>query len=100
MGDFMSKSKSQDNVAIGKFDILATYTRAKAELSGMGQEDAKVRGMVAAIMGVQMRSGITHDARGGEDSFRAVKERAERKKKSSITAEAFDHQVADKMGDF
>jgi hypothetical protein len=96
----MEKSKSRDDVAIGKFVILATYTRTNAELHGMSQEDAKLRGMVAAIMGAQMRSGMTHGTRRDEDSFHADKERAERKKKSSITAAAFDHQVADKMGDF
>jgi hypothetical protein len=100
MVEFMAKSKSRGEVAIGKFDILATYTRAKGELAGISEEDAKVRGMVAAVMGAQMRAGIAHHGHGQEDAFRAEKERAERKKKSSITSESFDHQVADKMGDY
>jgi hypothetical protein len=100
MGEFMAKSKPRRDVAIGKLDILATYTRAEGELGGMSEDDAKVRGMVAAIMGAQMRTGIAHQPRGQEDPFRAEEERAERKKKSSIAAETFDHQVADKMGDF
>jgi hypothetical protein len=100
MGVVMAKSKSRRDVAIGKFDILATYTRAKSEHVGMSEEDAKVRGMVAAIMGAQLRTGVGHHHHGDEDPFQAQKERAERKKTSSITAESFDHQVADKMGEF
>jgi hypothetical protein len=100
MGEFMAKSKPRHGVAIGKFDILATYARAKGELGGMSEDDAKVRGMVAAIMGAQMKTGIAHHPRGQEDPFQAEKERAERKRKSSITAESFDRQVVDKMGEF
>jgi hypothetical protein len=100
MGEFMAKSKRRGDVSIGKFDILATYTRAKGELGGMSEEDAKVRGMVAAIMGAQMKAGITHHPHGEDDAFSTEKERAERKKQSTITSESFDHQVADKMGDF
>jgi hypothetical protein len=92
----MPRSKQKD-VSIGKFDILSTYTFAKALLDDVAEDDAKVRGMVAAIMGAQMRTGRHH---GHEDHFPADKERAERKKKSSITVESFDRQVADKMGDF
>jgi hypothetical protein len=92
----MPRGKQKD-VSIGKFDILATYTFAKALLDDVAEDDAKVRGMVAAIMGARMRTGRYH---GHEDHFPADKERAERKKKSSITAESFDLQVADKMGDF
>jgi hypothetical protein len=98
MGQAMAKSKPRGEVSIGKFDILATYTCAKALLGGSSEDDAKVRGMVAAIMGAQMRMGIPHHEH--DDHFLAEKERAERKKKSSITVESFDRQVADKMGDF
>ena len=42
--------KSPDDVSIGKFDILATYTYAHALLNGMTDDEAKQRGMVAAIM--------------------------------------------------
>jgi hypothetical protein len=96
----MAKSKPRRDVSIGKFDILATYTAAKALLDGMSEDDAKVRGMVAAIMGAQMRTGTARRPHGHEDPFQAEKDRAERKKKSSITAESFDRQVAEKMGDF
>jgi hypothetical protein len=100
MGHFMAKSKPRREVSIGKFDILATYTYAGALLGGLSEDDAKIRGMVAAIMGARMRMGIPHQPHGHDDSFQAEKDRAERKKKSGITAESFDRQVADKMGDF
>jgi hypothetical protein len=100
MGEAMAKSKPRGDVSIGKFDILATYTFAKALLGGQSEDDAKVRGMVAAIMGAQVKLGILQHGHGHNDHFQAEKDRAERKKKSSITAESFDRQVADKMGDF
>jgi hypothetical protein len=92
----MAKAKSKD-VSIGKFDILATYAYAQARLDGLPEDEAKQRGMVAAIMGAKARLGH----RGGTrtEDYQADKEAAE-KKKSAITAEAFDRQVADKLGDF
>jgi hypothetical protein len=92
----MAKSPSGD-VSIGKFDILATYTYAHALLSGMDDDEAKQRGMVAAIMGAQARLGIRKEHK---DEFQAEKEAAEKKKKTTITAESFDKQVAHKMGEF
>jgi hypothetical protein len=84
-------------VSIGKFDILATYAYANALLSGLDDDDAKQRGMVAAIMGAQARQGIRKEH---NDEFQSQKEAAEKKKKTTITAESFDKQVADKMGKF
>ena len=92
----MSTPSSTD-ISIGKFDILATYTYARALRDGTAEAEAKVRGMVAAIMGAQARLGRLH---GHEDHFQTEKDRAERKKKTTITAASFDHQVADKMGKF
>jgi len=92
----MSTSNPKD-VSIGKFDILATYTYARSLRDGMAQDEAKVRGMVAAIMGAQARLGRHH---GHEDGFQNDKDRAERKKKTTITAASFDSQVAAKMGTF
>ena len=46
------------DVSIGKFDILATYTYAKALLDGSDEDEAKQRGMVAAIMGAHARLGL------------------------------------------
>ncbi len=92
----MAKSRP-DHISIGKFDILATYTYATALLAGMDDALAKQRGMVAAIMGAKARIGGHH---AHHDEFQSQKEAAERKKKTTITAESFDRQVADKMGRF
>jgi hypothetical protein len=89
--------RSPDQVSIGKFDILATYSCAKALLDGLPEDEAKERGMVAAIMGAKARLG---DTGGTHDDYKARKESAETKKKTTITAESFDRQVADKMGAF
>ena len=53
--------------------------------------------MVAAIMGAQARLGIRKEH---HEEFQAQKEAAEKKKKTTITAESFDKQVAHKMGKF
>ena len=90
--------KKPDDVSIGKFDILATYTYAKALHDGLDDDEAKQRGMVAAIMGAKARMG--HAGGSHQDDYKADKEAAEKKKKTTITAESFDHQVADKMGEF
>ena len=89
--------KNPDDVSIGKFDILATYAYAKALLDGLAEDEAKERGMVAAIMGAKAKLG--HGG-GTQDDHEAGKDAAEKKKKTTITAESFDHQVADKMGGF
>jgi hypothetical protein len=86
-----------DEVLIGKFDILATYNHAHALLSGMDDDEAKQRGMVAAIMDAQARLGIRKEHK---EEFQAQKEAAEKKRKTTITAESFDKQVAHKMGEF
>jgi hypothetical protein len=88
----VAKSKP-DDVSIGKFDILATYAYAKALLGGLPESEAKERGIVAAIMGAKARLGL-----GGD--HKVNKEAAERKKRTTISAESFDHQVAEKMGPF
>lgn len=94
----MAEKQTSEDVSIGKFDILATHTFAGALLDGLDEDEAKQRGLVAAIMGARARLG---GGRGGRhEDFKARKEAAEKKKKTTITAEAFDHQVADKMGAF
>ena len=47
----MAKKQPSDDVSLGKFEILATYTYARALLDGLDDDEAKQRGMVAAIMG-------------------------------------------------
>lgn len=90
-------TKPPAEILIGKFDILATYAYAHALLDGKPDEEAKQRGMVAAIMGAQARLGIRKER---HDEFQTQKEAAEKKKKTTITSESFDKQVAHKMGAF
>ena len=70
--------KKPDDVSIGKFDILATYTYAKSLLDGLDEDEAKQRGMVAAVMGAKARMG--HAGGGQPDDYKADKEAAEKKK--------------------
>src|SRR5208283_3182706 len=93
----MTKRQPLDDVSIGKSDILATYTYAQALLDGLDDDEAKQRGMVAVIMGAQARLGIRKEH---HEEFQAQKEAAEKKKKTTITAESFDKQIARKMGEF
>ena len=93
----MRKEASAD-VSIVKFDILATYAYSEALLHGMPDDEAKQRGMVAAIMGAKARLGHTGGTH--KDDYNTQNEAAEKKKKTKITAESFDKQVADKMGEF
>jgi hypothetical protein len=94
----MAKSEPAE-VRIGKFDILATYAYAEALRDGMTDAESRQRGMVAAIMGAQARLGTQH-RHSDPDVYGEQKAAAERKKKTTITAESFDHQVAEKMGGF
>jgi hypothetical protein len=90
-------TKHGADVSIGKFDVLATYTYAKALLGGADDSEAKERGMVAAIMGARARLGYA-DSR--HEDYQADKEAAERKKKTTITAGSFDRQVSGKLGKY
>jgi hypothetical protein len=77
-----------DEIKIGKFDILATYAYAKSLLDGAPTEEAKQRGIVAAIMGAKAKLG--HSG-GSQQDHQTEKTAAEKKKKTTITAESFDH---------
>jgi hypothetical protein len=88
---------TETEVRIGKFDILATYSYAKALLEGASADEAKQRGIVAAIMGAKAKLGHTS---GSQKAHQTDELAAEKKKKTTITSESFDHQVADKMGEF
>jgi len=57
----MAKGRPPDDVSIGKFDILATCTYAQGLLDDVADDEAKQRGMVAAIMGVRARLGVRRD---------------------------------------
>ena len=93
----LTEETMHDEIKIGKFEILATYSYAKALLDGASADDAKVRGIVAAIMGANAKLGHTGSS---QKDHQTEKTAAEKKKKSTITAETFGHQVADKMGEF
>jgi hypothetical protein len=93
----MATKKTQGEVSIGKFDFLATYVYAHGLIDGLKDDEAKQRGMVAAIMGAQAKLGIR---KAHHEEFQAQKEAAEKKKKTTISAESFDKQVARKMGAF
>jgi hypothetical protein len=71
----MAKQQPGD-VSIGKFDILATYTHPNAMLIVLKDDEAKQRGMVAAIMGAQARLGIRNEH---HEEFQAQQEAAEKK---------------------
>jgi hypothetical protein len=95
----VGEGQPSGDVSIGKFDIFATYNYAKALLDGLDEDEAKQRGIVAAIMGAKAKLG--HTGGSHDDAYKkADKKAAERKKKTTITAESFDHQIADRMGGF
>jgi hypothetical protein len=89
--------QGEGDVSIGKFDILATYVYAHGLIDGLTDDEAKQRGMVAAIMGAQAKLGVRKEH---HEEYQAQKEAAEKKKKTTITAASFEKQVASKMGDF
>ncbi len=93
----MSRKTTKKDVFIGKFDILATYAYAQALGHGADDDEARQRGLVAAIMGAKARLGVHKEH---HDEFEAQKDAAEKKKETTITAESFDAQVAGKMGPF
>lgn len=86
-------------IRIGKFDIFATYTYAQAKQNGTDDENAKIHGYVVAVMGAQARRG--GGRRGGSgDALANIKQAAEKKKKTVITADNFNRQIIAKMGEF
>jgi hypothetical protein len=62
-------------------------------LGGASEPDARQRGIVAAIIGAKAKLDHTVD-------HKVEKAAAEKKKNTTITAGAFDHQVSRKMGSF
>jgi hypothetical protein len=64
-----------DDVKIGKFEILATYTYSQSLLHGASDAEAKERGIVAAIMGAKAKAGQTVHTRRGESPSRDAERR-------------------------
>jgi hypothetical protein len=62
---------SKEDVSLGQFNILASYTYTEALRDGLTEDEAKERGMAAAIMGAQARLGVHHRH---EDDFPARKD--------------------------
>ncbi len=85
-------------VLIGKFEILATFTYAKALRDGRPDSEAKQRGIMAAVMGARSR-GVSRGGPRAPADTRASKEGAAIKKQT-LTAAKFDEQVAAKMQPF
>jgi hypothetical protein len=94
-------SHPESGLLIGKFDLLATYTYARSLRDGFPEPEAKVRGITAAVMGARARGLKRGGPQTPVDSGTA-KAKAEtartRKKEKTLTAESFNHQVADKLG--
>jgi hypothetical protein len=75
--------KPPSEVSVGKFDILASYVYAQSLLHGLDDDEAKQRGMVAAIMRAQTRLRVCKEH---HEEFQAQKEASEQKKKTTITS--------------
>ncbi len=80
------------DVRFGKFEILATYTYAKALRSGLPEPEAKTRGIVAAVMASRARG----MRRGGPRADADPK----KPRKPTLTAATFDAQIAARMEPF
>ncbi len=83
---------------IGKFEILATYTYAKALRDGLPEPEARQRGIVAAVMGARSR-GVSRGGPRAPAGSKASKQAAATRKQP-LTAATFDKQVASKLQPF
>jgi len=83
---------------IGKFEILATYTYAKALRAGLPEPEARQRGIVAAVMAARSRS----VSRGGPPTATGstTSKPGAAKREQTLTAATFDAQVASKLQPF
>ena len=83
---------------IGKFEILAIYTYAKALRDGLPEPEARQRGIVAAVMGARSRGLNRGGPRPPADS--KASHPGAVTIKQTLTAATFDEQVAAKMQPF
>jgi len=83
---------------IGKFEILATYTYAKALRDGLPEPEARQRGIVAAVMGARSR-GVSRGGPRAPAGSNASKQGAATRKQT-LTAATFDAQVSAKLQPF
>ncbi len=96
--DSAALTPAQAETRIGKFEILATYTYARAVRDGLGESAAKERGIVAAVMGARAR-GLRRGGPRGTGQAPAGDGTAVARKKT-LTSETYDQQVAHKLGPF
>jgi hypothetical protein len=89
---------SRTDLLIGKFEILATYTYAKALRDGLPEPEAKQRGIVAAVMGARARGVSRRGPRAPADSTTSNQGAASRKQ--TLTTATFDERVAARMQPF
>jgi hypothetical protein len=91
--------RPEKDLPIGKFELLATFTYAKALQDGFPDDEAKVRGITAAVMGARARGLKRAGSQGGDDPAEPKPE-APRAKKKPLTARHFDRQISERMGDY
>ena len=100
-GPVADRARQQEHAVreprLGKFEILAAYTYAKALRGGLSDREAKERGIVAAVMGARSR-GIRRGGRNRSGSSSSKQE--PRTKKRVLTAETYDEQVRNKLQPF
>ena len=84
---------------IGKFELLATYTYARALRDGLRDDEAKERGITAAVMGARSR-GLTRGASESKSDSQPAKSKVPKAKRKTLTADLFDQQVAHKLEPF
>jgi hypothetical protein len=96
--EWPATAASHTGVLIGKFEILATFTYAKALRDGRPDSEAKRRGIMAAVMGARSR-GVSRGGPRAPADTRATKAGAAIKQQT-LTAAKFDEQVAAKLQPF
>lgn len=89
---------TRNDLLIGKFEILATYTYAKALRDGLPEPEAKQRGIVAAVMGARSRGVSRGGPRAPADS--KTSKQGAGTKKQTLTAATFDQQVTSRLQPF
>jgi hypothetical protein len=93
-----SASHPVTETLIGKFELLAIYTYAKALRNGLPETEAKERAITAAIMGARAR-GSSRGGSGSKDDTNVSQKASSKAKKQAITAEMYDHQISDRLGE-
>ena len=92
----MEKKEPSDDVSIGKFEILATYTYARPSSTGW----MMTRRSSGAWWRRSWRRGRLGVRKEDHEDFQAQKEAAEKKKKTTITAESFDNRSPTRWAGF